>query len=146
MILAFCLWLNTAHVIRVYSTNMHMCVFLWVLVLTVWKSSFLSTECTWKHWCGHRRPVNEPGEMPSNKNLSVKSRQHPPTQRLRWGIQSSGENMMKEKRKENKRLKDSPLAVAIRAWSCSASVGGWGQGPVPIATSGPPVALWKEEL
>lgn len=37
--------------------------------------------------------------------------------------------------------KDSPLAAAIRAWSCSASVGGWGQGPVPMATSGPPVAL-----
>lgn len=102
LLLAFCLWLNTAHVIRVYSANMHVscfsvqhincAVYLQVLVLTVWPSSFLCTECTWKHRCGHRRPVNEPGEMPSNKNLSVEPRQRPPTQRLCWGIQSSGEN------------------------------------------------------
>ena len=40
---------------------------------------------------------------------------------------------------------DSPLAAAIRAWSCSASVGGLGQGPVPMATSGPPAALWERK-
>ena len=31
----------------------------------------------------------------------------------------------------------SPLAPAIRTWSCSASVGGLGQGPVPATTPAP---------
>lgn len=44
-------------------------------------------------------------------------------------------------RRKDEEVQDSPLAAAIRAWSCSASVGGCGQGPVPMATSGPPVAL-----
>lgn len=44
-------------------------------------------------------------------------------------------------RRKDEEVQDSPFAAAIRAWSCSASVGGCGQGPVPMATSGPPVAL-----
>lgn len=47
--------------------------------------------------------------------------------------------------KRDEEVEDSPLAAAIKAWSCSASVGGWGQGPVPMATSGPPVALWQKQ-
>lgn len=49
--------------------------------------------------------------------------------------------MIEKEEDENEGVQDSPLAAAIRAWSCSASVGGCGQGPVPMATSGPPVAL-----
>lgn len=93
-----------AHVSCFPVQHINCAVFLWVLVLTVWPSSFPSTECTWKHRCGHRRPVNEPGEMPSNKNLSVKPRQRPVTPahaKAPLRNNSHPEKTMREKRKRD---------------------------------------------
>lgn len=86
-----------AHVSCCSVQHIKCAVFLRVLVLP---GSLPSTECTWKHRRGHRRPVNEPGETPSNMNLSGTPGQRPPTQRQRWGIQSSGENTMRGKKRK----------------------------------------------
>lgn len=65
--------------------------------------------------------------------------------RSRFGLKINGWRVReRRRRREDEEGQDSPLAAAIRAWSCSASVGGCGQGPVPMATSGPPVALRQE--
>lgn len=95
---------------------------------------------------GHRQQVNERvGCPPTGSQTSNRPTHALVTDVNREKLFWKANEVIEKEEDENEGVQDSPLAAAIRAWSCSASVGGCGQGPVPMATSGPPVALWGEK-
>lgn len=90
--------------------------------------------------------MSQSGSLPSNSNPNRQAAHAHGRHGFGREMSRFGQKMnWWEKVEESEEVQDSPFAAAIRAWSCSASVGGCGQGPVPIATSGPPVALRQKQ-